>query len=132
MIDSAGSTQSEREYNIHSSMAYEEAYRDGKEVKLPEDTELFVDIDSEENYQLFLAQIEKLREFSEAIIVSDTPSSSGLPRRHIVVEMGRYLKPIERIALQTVLGSDPLRELFGIVRVWMNDPTPTLFLEKKA
>lgn len=36
---------------------------------------------------------------------------------HVVIEWNRKFKPIETVALQAVLGSDPIREMFNLTRV---------------
>jgi hypothetical protein len=67
-----------------------------------------------------------------AQVIKSTPSRSGLPKRHLIVRLNRPVSNAERIALQAALGSDPVREILGIVRVQHNDPHPTLFLESKV
>lgn len=118
-------------YSIQSAAAFEQAGREGKVVKLPEPNELFIDIDSEADYLFFLEQLARIQQFDFAFISSDTPSSSGLPKRHIVVDLPFDLTTVQRIAWQAALGSDRVREILGLVRANIGDPYPTLFLEKK-
>jgi hypothetical protein len=55
------------------------------------------------------------------------PSKSGLPHRHVVVASPRnMLSPAKRIALQAILGSDPLREMLSMFRYLNGDPYPSL------
>ena len=107
------------------------------EIVLPNPNELFVDLDSEQAYELFLAQIEVLKQILDVTEVSTYPSKSGLPCRHVRVTVrnpktrGGTLGAMERLALQTMLGSDRRCEILRYMRYCFNDPTPTLFLEKK-
>jgi hypothetical protein len=43
----------------------------------------------------------------------------------------RDLTPIERVTLQTILGSDPKREFLSFNRIENGDEHPTLFFERK-
>lgn len=118
-------------YNIQSAAAFEQAGREGREVVLPKPNQLFIDIDSEAGFALFMAQIERLRQF-EFAYMTITPSASGFPNRHIVVDLDRDLADTERIAFQAAMGGDPIRELLGLIRISHGDPHPTLFLEAKT
>jgi hypothetical protein len=115
-------------YNIQSVSAFEEAERTGKQVVLPKPNQLFIDIDNEASFTLFTAQLGRLRQYEYASL-QVTPSASGLPNRHIVVGLNRDLTDTERIAFQAAMGSDPIRELLGLIRVSHGDQYPTLFLE---
>ena len=105
----------------------------GLTVVLPKDDELQIDIDCDAQYELFQRMYTRLRkEFSEVELVSATISKGGLPGRHIVVKLPFELEtPMERIAFQAALGSDPMRELLSIFRVYNGDSHPTLLVEKK-
>lgn len=101
----------------------------GFEIILPADNELLIDLDTEEQYQTFLKQYERLQQ-DYSCTSRVYPSKSGLPRRHVVVELYFNMSPFQRIALQAALGSDPMRELLSFIRVMNSDPHPTLFVEK--
>lgn len=97
----------------------------------PKDNELFIDIDNDEQYQMFNKNFEILqREYKPAQILYDKPSKSGLPRRHIIIQMPWRLRDIERIAWQGALGSDPTRELISCIRLKRNIIKPIIFIEK--
>ena len=58
------------------------------------------------------------------------PSPSGRPgRHHVVVTMPRPVSPMERIALQAILGSDPIREMLSWFRIERGIEEPTIFFE---
>jgi hypothetical protein len=50
--------------------------------------------------------------------------------QHFTVTLKRNITPIERIALQAVLGSDPRREAHSLRRWLAGEKNPTLFFEK--
>jgi hypothetical protein len=130
MYDSRQNTQKLAEY----------ANANGLEIVIPGPKELFIDLDSEQGYELFKNQLEVLQQFVEAVITRDEPSRSGLPHRHIVVNVtvsknegtnGVPSEP-EKMALQTMLGSDRRCEILRYMRWRQHDPHPTLFLEKRT
>jgi hypothetical protein len=116
---------------ISSKTAYREAADNNLDVVLPEPYDLFIDIDDDASMRRFNKGMDVLIDKFDAQIVRDKPSRSGLPKRHITVRLDRPVTDAERIALQAALGSDPVREILGIVRVQHKDPHPTLFLEKR-
>jgi len=121
--------------NTQKLTAY--AAENGLEIVLPKPNELFIDLDSEKAYELFKDQLECLQQFVDATLTSVQPSKSGLPNRHAIVGVnipktrGGELSLMERLALQTMLGSDRRCELLRYMRFCFKDPNPVLFLEKK-
>jgi len=90
----------------------------GLRVRYPQPNELFIDIDSAEAY----AQFKRLREVFERgePIVGTTiaASPSEAPGHyHAIVTLRRDVLPRERVMLQALLGSDPMRELLSYRRV---------------
>jgi len=117
--------------NPNSRVAEERAEREDLSVVYPKPNELFVDIDNEHSYQLFIKQMDIMRKYVGATAMSVSPSKSGLPKRHIIVTLTKNVTEIERVALQAMIGSDRVRELLGYIQAKNNDPHPTLFLEKR-
>jgi hypothetical protein len=77
----------------------------------------------------FVDVFPRLDEFGGASCVVH-PSPSRAPwHYHITVTLGRKLSNLERIALQSVAGSDPMRELMSFRRACRGDSDPTLFFE---
>jgi len=111
--------------------------QDNLEVVYPEANQVQIDIDSEEAYNLFFRTMGTLggycrSEYGNAPGIKESPSKSGLPNRHITVTLPFKIKDdLERIALQAVLGSDPVRELMGILRVYLGVENPSLLVEVK-
>ena len=100
-------------------------------IVYPKDDELFLDLDSDKAYGLFQNQLEMLRKFMNVINITVNPSKSGLPHRHVTVQLGKDLSEAERIALQASLGSDRRCELLRYKLFLEHDEHPTLFLERK-
>jgi hypothetical protein len=111
----------------------DEADKRGLDVRVPKNNELFIDIDSEEQLAMFHRQLAVFLKRTDAAW-SMRPSPGGLPYHvHIVVTLTkRVVTNAERILLQAVLGSDPMRELLSWERIEIGDPHPTLFFEKRV
>lgn len=118
--------------------AYVQRMKDeGFDVVLPADDELLVDIDDEAQYAAFqkswpIFERDIALIFAYAPTYVERPSRSGLPSRHITVRLPFEIHdPMERIAWQGALGSDPCRELLSAIRSTRGDIHPTLFVEAK-
>ena len=104
---------------------------EGYKILVPEKDELFIDIDSEEDYKHFSKMITRVMKEFTGITFTEKPSKSGLPKRHIVVRWPWEIENIERITWQAILGSDRTREMLSMFRMYNEDPVPTLFAEKE-
>ncbi len=101
-------------------------------VRLPKPNEIFIDIDSNEDYEVFEKGLTVLREFYEVSSVEETPSRSGGECRHVVVQLtgDNYLGDYERCLPQACLGSDRLHELLSLKAIKGGATLhPTLFFE---
>jgi len=108
--------------------AFAYAAKHNIDVRYPLANELFVDIDSKED----LARFDRVKDLIHIIHNTKlTPSRSKPDGKHIVCNLDRPVTPLERIALQAILGSDPRREAHSFNRLQANDPLPTLFFEKR-
>jgi len=123
--------------NYTGSLSNDKAYRfaadNNFEIVVPDDYELQIDLDSEEEYQYFLKQLKIVKRYmpieGEPKI---KPSRHGLPKRHATVRLTEKVSQIERICLQACLGSDRVRELLCYFRVKVcNEAIATLFFEPK-
>lgn len=102
-------------------------------VRVPGPRELFIDIDSEEANNTF----DRLRKACPSGLiqsVSRAPSPSGRPGHyHIVATLERDVEDdCERVMLQALLGSDPMRELLSWRRIQNGSDSAavSLFFEK--
>jgi hypothetical protein len=117
------------EYFIDQS-AEEDAERKGCYIVLPESNELFIDIDNEEQFQLFTRRFDELCRVCNYVLTWECkPSKSGGEHRHIVVNANKDFDMWERIALQFALGSDPVRETLSTLRAAHGIENPTKFFE---
>jgi hypothetical protein len=103
------------------------------DVVFPAPNQLFIDLDNEHSYQMFLRLLQIFVRFvdedAEWVVF---PSKSGLPKRHVHVNLSFNVRDEEqRVMFQAMLGSDRVRELLGYVQAVNGDPHPTLFLEKR-
>lgn len=104
----------------------------GCDVVMAADNQLFIDIDTEEQFEIYKKQIRLLRRhFYKILSVTVCPSKTGLPHRHITVTLDRKYPEMTRIALQAALGSDPTRELISIKRSLGGQDNVVVFFEKK-
>lgn len=103
------------------------------DIRFPQPDELFIDIDTEAAWHRFLITYECLDKFIKCSCVI-TASKSGLPKRHVVVKLDKHYSITERIALQAIMGSDPMRELMSLKRVRDDENYDTIicFFEPKV
>jgi hypothetical protein len=99
-------------------------------VVLPTPYELLLDIDTGDDRRVFAQNLGLIQESYGVVDWCETYSRSG--NTHIIVTLKTAITPVERIALQTVLGSDRRREAHSLRRVLKGERNPTLFFEKKV
>lgn len=100
-------------------------------VVLANDYQLQLDLDTEESYLYFMQELRKLEKDCDwHFKLHVSPSKSGLPKRHATLTSKKPMPIWQRIALQAVLGSDPMRELLNAKRVLLDDPFPVAFFEQ--
>ena len=103
-------------------------------VLVPEPDELFVDLDTEHAVKCFARGLEIIASCNPGLVIASNvrPSPSGiLFRSHGFVRLSRPVKDdVERILLQAMLGSDPIREILSWRRIQLGIDEPTVFFEK--
>lgn len=104
----------------------------GCSILFPQKDELFIDIDSNDSFEVFCENFRLLKD--ARIIVGEPkvwPSKSGLPHRHIIVKVNSLvLARLDKITLQLILGSDRKHEMWSYLASVAGHPNPTLFFEK--
>lgn len=92
-------------------------------VVYPESNQLQIDLDSDEAYEQFNKRFCELYRrtvhpaYQLACNPVETPSKSGLPHRHITLTFAnKTFTEWERIVMQQMLGSDPIREQMNALR----------------
>lgn len=110
----------------------------GLVIKVPGPRELFIDIDSATDFAVFEDNWRRFKKTEDDdadgapcdYVTSPSPSEEP-DHYHVVVTLSRDVKDIsERILLQSMLGSDRVREILSWQRMLNGDPVPTLFFEK--
>lgn len=104
----------------------------GLVVVKPGPRDLFIDIDDEASLTTFYANLSAVeRGLGAKVEMIQRPSPSGKPGRlHLTVRVPRDVTPLERIALQAILGSDRMREALSWIRLQNQQEHPTLFFER--
>ena len=114
--------------------AEEKANRLGMLLVKPSSSEVFVDIDSVEEFEEFTIRWKLAEKLWPKAGYRFTESSSGIGHYHIYVTIPE-LDPIdnfERIAVQAALGSDPFRELLAVYHGRAGYVHTSVFFEKAA
>lgn len=138
-----------KEYLQSTEMA---AKTSNQHIHRPAPNELYLDIDSQQEYDHLMRWLYLLGKFNMRWrVVRDTPSKSNrgemtlaptnalkipikvpaLCKRHVVIDTGRALHPMERMLLQAALGSDRSREILGWLRLQQGEGDPTVLFEKE-
>jgi hypothetical protein len=111
--------------------AIEKAKNEGFEVVSSTETTLLLDLDGLES----LIRYEKMLSMVGRIFPSKEQrrwrSKSG-ENWHIIVELEKALPPAERVALQSILGSDPNRDVMSLRQILDNSPVDPIILFKPA
>ena len=117
------------------------AEKRGLKVIYPKKNELFIDIDDEIQLRGFYRRADELLESFENTFFDDLDiikkeSSSGAPHYHIIVSLYRDDKPIclndwQRVCLQFLLCSDPIKETLSVYRILAEVKNPSILFEKK-
>ena len=106
-------------------------------VVYPQDNQLQLDMDTEAQFAEFERRFADLFTWdrSEQLsfpTIEITPSKSGLPHRHITLTFpGVIFTSLERVLMQTLLGSDPVREKMNTLRVIKGISKPCRLFEPK-
>lgn len=105
---------------------------EGYKIYYPEENELLLDFDDEESFQTFKRRIAIIEREAKTDIKWTVFNSTTKGHRHVSVKMPMKIENnYERIAVQAVLGSDPIREMLSLFRAWRDDPHPTLLARKE-
>ena len=100
----------------------------GQQVVYPGPFDVFVDIDTELDYQFMLARLADMKTLPTQIkVVAVRPSKSGLPHRHVYLRSNTPLSGEARIALQASIGSDRVREFLSLMRLWQEGAGTTFY-----
>ena len=88
----------------------------GRSVIYPAPKQIFIDIDSEQDYQVYRKQLEILDSSDMSPVVIQETESATPGHKHIILTFREDFTPAHRIALQAAMGSDRKRELLAILK----------------
>ena len=102
------------------------AHSRGCVVDIPGDDTLQIDLDTRDQESLFAERMAMLMGFMPVYKVERYRSKSG--NTHVKITMLAELCVEHRIALQLFLGSDPMREMFSLIRLHRGIPIPVCLM----
>lgn len=113
-----------------SEEAQKIAAKEGFVCRFPHPNELLIDLDELPNSTLDL-ELRDCLAFKGIFIDAeiDIPSKSS-GKRHRYITLNRNLDTFQRIALQSIFGSDKKRELYSFDLAVFGDKNPTILFEK--
>lgn len=130
-VEESDSWEEYRRNSDSTDAVIAKALEGGCTVLLPAEDELYLDLDTEEQFTGLEAKVKRLSQlFREHFeITRVVPSNSGLPHRHVTVRGCSALDAAVRAGLQLYLGSDPVREVLCLRRAHHGIENPTIFVE---
>jgi len=100
------------------------------DLVLPEQDELFLDIDCEDDVPGMMQQLALLTKNKFVCSVTRNTPSKTAGHRHIVIKFPQVVDDMTRVALQACLGSDRRREILSVLRLLLKVDRPaTCFFE---
>ena len=109
--------------------AIEQAKKRGMTVVQGDNNTLLLDLDASKDVERFKEMHPMVDKYFGIVSEEYWPSKSGLPHLHVKLIIKASLGPAERIALQTILGSDPKHECFGLVKFTQGHKEPSLLFK---
>lgn len=107
-----------------------EAREKGLVAVLPEEDQLFLDIDHTDDLKVMRDVIKVLRH-NGFVIWEERRTTSKSGNVHVYLRCERALGTLERVLLQACLGSDRKREVLSYLRERAGNFAPTVFFEKE-
>lgn len=103
----------------------------GFSIIVPKTNELFVDLDTEDQYRRFEVMFDTMHVKFPGITCEIKESAGGYPKRHAYITLTWDVSEYERIAWQAILCSDPYREMCSMKRVMTGSLPATIFKERR-
>lgn len=129
----SGFNESGQRYGQTRKDYYAELESKGMVVVTPKPNQIFIDIDTEEQYNRYNVMFGIVsKNIASVFKVYDEPSPSNKPfHRHIIIELPFDVSEMERLVYQAVLGSDSIKEFLSLLRIYAGELPATLLAEKK-
>jgi len=121
---SRGSSDNDTDFILNHKEVLADVTCAGGEVIKPANDEIFLDIDTEEDYLEFRSRLLRIKKWVKDEKIYQ--SKSGLPHRHIVIRMSFPVNNWQRIAIQLALNSDPTKEFLSLKRILLEIPDPVV------
>lgn len=100
-------------------------------VVMPQANQAQIDIDSKEAYQEFWCRFNRFTDYLGLPQPIQEPSKSGKDHWHVTMTFPRDLSDLERLAIQSIFGSDSMREMLNLMRYLTKGVTDSCFFEPK-
>ena len=108
-----------------------EKQREGITVIRSNPYQLLIDLDNKESIEIFHEMFSRLQDIYP-VKSCEYWKSKSKKNYHVYIQLGINLSIEERIALQTILGSDKLREFLSLMRVrYLKIAEPSLLFRPK-
>jgi hypothetical protein len=117
--------------NLNSSEMMAFAAAHDMDIFFPEPRQLFMDIDTVQQFETFTKNSEILMHKGKVEWKEYPSKTADGIHKHIVVETATEWDASSRILMQACLGSDPTRELLSYMRLLEKDPHPTMLARPK-
>lgn len=111
---------------VQKRLTDEEAASEGLKIVFPEQGQLLIDLDTNEQLKQFIAMY--IRYAKDHWDSWFTISKNG--KIHAYIDTKSLLNDCERVALQACFGSDPIRTWFSLQRIAADIDQPTLLYER--
>lgn len=110
------------QYEAWQQEEFLEACKDkGITIFVPEDYQLILDMDTQEQMDRLPAKIERLNimlaRAENAVEVVSVDPSTTTGHKHVLLELNAPLDVARRVAIQMFLGSDPVKEFLSLERI---------------
>lgn len=100
----------------------------GLAYKVATPTQLLLDLDTEHQKAQYAWMLPYLTRYLHVTVDRVTPGRTG-KGQHVYLTLPHPLSDVERLLLQAILGSDPMREWLGLLRVWGGAKDPIQLFE---
>lgn len=111
--------------------AKQKALKEGFELVIPNADQLTLDLDGSEAISRFEAMLPMFKEYFPIVHIERWESKSGADHQHVLITLVHTLTPVEAIAFQAILGSDPSREMFAMAFLHQHGENPSMLYRPK-
>lgn len=103
---------------------------DGCVCFTPRDDELLIDMDY--NHEIDTEATKGILSSRGLTFLSTLKTVSKGGNTHLYIKLDRGISQLERICIQLLLGSDPLRESYSLAKYWIGSDAVTVLFERPS